>query len=191
MFAEFLSRLIYLLVRQFHVGTARRPVRSGDVSAYQTSGEFLRWNPHFHCLVLEGGFDERGRFVHIPLGDIQRMSEYFRRVVIRLFLKKELLNSHLATSLVNWKHSGFSDHSIRIPAFSIRARQALSQYIARPPLSLKKISIEENGVATVVSYTSDNEFFKAKSETFPLMRFFLELTQHIPPKGCQYIRRYG
>ena len=23
------------------------------------------------------------------------------------------------------------------------------------------------------------------------MRFFLELTQHIPPKGCQYIRRYG
>jgi len=43
----------------------------------------------------------------------------------------------------------------------------------------------------VVSYTSANEFFKAKSETFPLMRFFLELTQHIPPKGCQYIRRYG
>ena len=83
------------------------------------------------------------------------------------------------------------DHSIGVPAFSIRARQALSKYIARPPLSLKKISIEENGVATVVSYTSDNEFFKAKSETFPLMRFFLELTQHIPPKGCQYIRRYG
>ncbi len=23
------------------------------------------------------------------------------------------------------------------------------------------------------------------------MRFFLELTQHIPPKGCQYVRRYG
>jgi hypothetical protein len=83
------------------------------------------------------------------------------------------------------------DYAIRVPAFSIKAREALSQYIARPPLSLKKISIEENGVATVVSYTSDNEFFKAKSETFPLMRFFLELTQHIPPKGCQYIRRYG
>jgi hypothetical protein len=23
------------------------------------------------------------------------------------------------------------------------------------------------------------------------MRFFLELTQHIPPKGCQHIQRYG
>ena len=191
LFSE-ISRLIFAILQRFYDKAAQRPVRTGMVLAYQTSGEFLRWNPHFHCLVLEGGFDERGRFVHIPLGDIQRMSEYFRRVVIRLFLKKELINAHLATSLINWKHSGFSvDHSIGVPAFSIRARQALSQYIARPPLSLKKISIEENGVATVVSYTSDNEFFKAKSKTFPLMRFFLELTQHIPPKGCQYIRRYG
>jgi hypothetical protein len=83
------------------------------------------------------------------------------------------------------------DHSIRIPAFSIRAREALSQYIARPPLSLKKIGIEENREATVISFTSHSEFFKGKTETFPVMRFFLELAQHIPPKGCQYIRRYG
>jgi hypothetical protein len=32
----------------------------------------------------------------------------------------------------------------RVPAFSIRAREALSQYIAGPPLSLKKMRIEEN-----------------------------------------------
>jgi hypothetical protein len=31
------------------------------VKAYQASGMFLRWNPHFHCLVLEVGFDERGK----------------------------------------------------------------------------------------------------------------------------------
>jgi hypothetical protein len=43
----------------------------------------------------------------------------------------------------------------------------------------------------VISFTSQSEFFKGKTETFPVMRFFLELTQHIAPKGCQYIRRYG
>ncbi|NIO10524.1 MAG: hypothetical protein GTO14_23155, partial [Anaerolineales bacterium] len=69
--------------------------------------------------------------------------------------------------------------------------EALSQYIARPPLSLKKISIEENGEATVIVYTSDNEFFKGKIESFPVTRFLLELTQHVPPRGSQYIRRYG
>jgi hypothetical protein len=141
--------------------------------------------------VLEGGFDDRGKFIHIPLGDIQRMSEYFRRVIIKFFLKQQLISARVATSLINWKHSGFSVDSIRVPASSIKAREALSQYIARPPLSLKKIGIQENGEATVISFTSDNEFFAGKTESFALMRFLLELTQHIPPKGCQYIRRYG
>jgi hypothetical protein len=116
----------------------------------------------------------------------------FRRVIIKFFLKQELISARIATSLINWRHSGFSvDASVRIPAFSDQARQALSQYIARPPLSLKKIGIEENRDATVISFTSQSEFFKGKTETFPVMRFFLELTQHIAPKGCQYIRRYG
>ena len=126
LFSE-ISRLIFAILQRFYDRAAKRPVRTGMVLAYQSSGEFLRWNPHYHCIVLEGGFDERGKFVHIPLGDIQKMSEYFRRVVIRFFLKKELINAHLATSLINWKHSGFSvDHSIRVPAFSIKAREALS-----------------------------------------------------------------
>ncbi len=43
----------------------------------------------------------------------------------------------------------------------------------------------------MISYTSDNEFFKGKTETFSVIRFLLELTQHIPPRGSQYIRRYG
>jgi len=169
LFSE-ISWLIFAILRRFYYKAAKRPVRTGMVLAYQTSDESLRLNPHFHCLVLEGGFDERGKFVHVPLGDIQRMSEYFRRVVIKSFLKKEPINAHLATSLINWKHSGFSvDHSIRIPAFSIRAREALSQYIARAPLSLKKIGIEENGEATAVSFTSQSEIFKGKTETFPVI----------------------
>ncbi len=65
------------------------------VLAYRTSSKFLWWNPHYHCIVMEGRFD------HIPLGDIQRMSEYFRRVVIRFLLKEEFDNDHLAISLIN------------------------------------------------------------------------------------------
>ena len=107
LFSE-ISQLIFAILQHFYDQAAKSPVRTAMVLAYQTSGEFLRWNPHYHCIVLEGGFDESGRFVHIPLGDINRMSEYFRREVIKFFLKKELINARLATSLINWKHSGFS-----------------------------------------------------------------------------------
>ncbi len=186
------SRLIFAIIHRFYNGAAKTSIKTGMVLAYQSAGEFLRFNPHFHCLVLEGGFDENGRFVHIPLGNLNRMSEYFRRVIIKFFLKKQLISAKIATSLINWRHSGFSvDASVHIPAGSSKTREALSQYIARPPLSLKKISIEENKEATVVYYTSDNEFFKGKIESFPVTRFLLELTQHIPPRGSQYIRRYG
>jgi hypothetical protein len=36
---------------------------------------------------------------------------------------------------------------------------------------LKKPSIEKNGEATLISYTSDNDFFKGKTETFTVTRF--------------------
>jgi hypothetical protein len=191
LFSE-ISRLIFAIIQRFYTRAAKTSIKTGMVLAYQSAGEFLRFNPHFHCLILEGGFDENGRFVHIPLGNLNRMSEYFRRVIIKFFLKKQLISAKIATSLINWRHSGFSvDASVHIPAGSSKTREALSQYIARPPLSLKKISIEENREATVVYYTSDNEFFKGKIESFPVTRFLLELTQHIPPRGSQYIRRYG
>ena len=186
------SRLTFAIIHRFYNRAAKTSIKTGMVLAYQSAGEFLRFNPHFHCLVLEGGFDENGRFVHIPLGNLNRMSEYFRRVIIKFFWKKQLISAKIATSLINWRHSGFSvDASVHIPAGSSKTREALSQYIARPPLSLKKISIEENKEATVVYYTSDNEFFKGKIESFPVTRFLLELTQHIPPRGSQYVRRYG
>jgi hypothetical protein len=162
------------------------------VLAYQSAGEYLKFNPHYHCIVLEGGFDERGRFVHIPLGNLQRMTEYFRRLIIKFFLNKQLINANLATSLINWKHSGFSiDHSIRIPAFSIKAREALSQYIARPPIALKKLIFQQIGDDTLIFYTPDNEFFNGKIKTFTASQFMAEATQHILPRGAQYIRRYG
>jgi len=60
LFSE-ISRLIFAILQRFYDRAAKRPVRTGMVLAYQTSGEFLRWNPHFHCIVLEGGFDDRGK----------------------------------------------------------------------------------------------------------------------------------
>jgi hypothetical protein len=191
LFSE-VSRLIFATVQHFYTKAATRPVKTGMVLAYQTAGEFFRFNPHWHSIVLEGGFAEAGSFVHIPLGNLDRMSEYFRRLIIKFFLENKLISPRVATSLIHWRHSGFSlDSSVHLPAGSAKARKALSQYISRPPLSLNRMSVQDNGEATLISYTADNGFFRGKTETFCLTRFFLEVTQHIPPRGAQYIRRYG
>ncbi len=92
------------------------------------------------CLVLEGGFDEEGNFVYIPFSSLQKMTEYFRRKVINLFLKDEMINEDFARNLLSWMHSGFSiDNSVQI--LTDKARVNLSEYISKAPVSLKKLNV--------------------------------------------------
>ena len=67
-------------------------------------------------------------------------SQYFRSSMLGFFLKRTLLNERLARNKLGWTHSGFSvDLTVKIPASSSKAREALAQYIARPPVSLRKM----------------------------------------------------
>jgi hypothetical protein len=54
LFSE-ISRLIFAIIERFYAKGAKRKIKTGMVLAYQSSGEFLKFNLHFHCLVLEGG----------------------------------------------------------------------------------------------------------------------------------------
>ncbi len=50
--------------------------------AYQPFGDSLRFNPHFHALILEGGFDSTGQFKR-PM--VRRPSEL--RTILRHLIK--------------------------------------------------------------------------------------------------------
>jgi len=103
----------------------------------------LRWNPYYHTIVLEGGFDHDGTFFYIPIGNLASMSEVFRRRLIALLLDRKLLDDQFACNLMSWKHCGFSiDNSVRLMDQETKA--SLSEYIASPPISLKKIRYEPN-----------------------------------------------
>ena len=159
------------------------------VIAHQTFGDMLRWNPHFHSIVLEGGFDEEGNFVFIPFSGLEKMTEYFRRKVINLFLKKNLISVDFTRNLLSWKNSGFSiDNSVRI--LTDKARISLSEYISRSPVSLKKLHYEPFK-GRVLFHTHYNQYFGENVHMFDGCDFLAQLTQHIPPKGIHYIRRYG
>jgi hypothetical protein len=188
LFAE-VSRLIYDILRDFYHEAASRPLLTGMVIAHQTFGDMLRFNPHFHAIVLEGGFDDEGPFFFIPFSGLPSMFEVFRRRVIKLLVKRKLLNDDFARNLLSWRHSGFSiDNSVRILDQS--SQESLAEYIARPPISLKKIRYEPFK-GKVLFHTKYSEYFKQNVHLFDALDFLAELTQHIPPKGLQLIRRYG
>ena len=120
---------------------------------------------------------------------LDSMIEVFRRRVIGMMMNRGLLKEDFVENLMSWRHSGFSiDNSVRI--FDDQTRENLAEYMARPPLSLKKIR-HEPFKSRVLFHTTYSEYFKQNVKMFDALDFIAELTQHIPPKGVQLIRRYG
>jgi len=141
--------------------------------------------------VLEGGFDATGRFVHIPQLDLARLGQYFRACMVDFFFQSQLINQRLARNMLQWDHSGFSVHGyVRVPAGSARTREALSQYIARAPVSLSKLVAEDDS-ATVLYHTAYNPYFRTNHKLFRATDFIAEILQHLPDPRLRRIRRYG
>jgi hypothetical protein len=98
----------------------------------------LSTGPHWHTIVLEGGFDRYDKFIFIPIGASEELVELWRHRVVEFFVNHKLINTDFANKLRGWKHSGFSIESgTRI--YDERARESLSQYIVRAPVSLEKL----------------------------------------------------
>jgi hypothetical protein len=186
-----LCKLVYPMMQRFYTEAAGKAIQGAAVIAYASAGDFVRWNPHLHALFLEGGFDDEGRFVHVPSLDAGKLSQYFRSAVIGFFLERRLINERLAKNMLDWSHSGFSvDLTVKIAATSSEARVSLAQYIARPPLSLKKMLVEERG-GSVLYRSEYNPYFKTDRKLFPAIGFLVDLLQHLPDAGAHPIRRYG
>ena len=76
------------------------------------------------------------------------------------------------------------DASIRIPAGSAKTREALAQYIVRPPVS-------EGGTDTVVYRAAYSNYFHTDTKVFPAIEFLVELLQHLPDSRSRLVRTYG
>ena len=80
--------------------------------------------------------------------------------------------------------------SAKIPAASSRARQALAQYIAPPPISLAKMLVQEHHSSLL--YPSEyNPYFKTNARLFPALEFLVQLLQHLPDPRVHRVRPYG
>ena len=178
---EDVSRIVFSIIQDFYNEAAPTAVKTAAVVSYQSYGDLVRWNPHYHCLVLEGGIDETGSFYHIPIKDTSRLTEVFRRRVIKLFVDKGLLDRSFALKILSWKHSGFSvDNSVTIPAYSNKARVNLSQYIIRHPVSLQKILYARSN-GTIIYKRKYNEYFKENIKLFKASDFIARLYRRVHP----------
>ena len=108
---------------------------------YQSFGEFARFHPHWHVLVLEGGFTKYDRFIYLPIGADEGVLKVWQAAILALFLRKELIDQARVNMLKDWKHSGFSIES-ETRLFSEADREALGQYVVRGATCAAKIQYD-------------------------------------------------
>jgi hypothetical protein len=91
--------------------TGERDLAVGTVACLQTHGSRANWHPHLHLLVTDGGFRPDGTFVSWPAHDTVRLTEAFRRAVLRHFVRLEPFDEDQAAGMLTWPHSGFHVHT--------------------------------------------------------------------------------
>jgi hypothetical protein len=101
--------------------------------------------------------------------------------MLRIFFTPEW-----AEHLLSWRHTGFNVHS-RVRAKTKREAERVGKYMARPLLSLERLSLDER--EGQVGYRHGQE---AKDlERMDYLEFIARVTSPIPDKGQVTVRYYG
>ncbi len=185
-----LSRVAARTVTSFIRATVdEKDLSVGIVSSIQTHGSLANWHPHL--LVTDGGFRPDGTFVHLPLHDVTTLTEAFRRAVLRLFVRRELMDVEAAHGMLAWPHSGFHVHDgVWVAADDREFAVRLARYCARNPVALERLVYHP--ADGTVRYRSDKSRGPtAGTETVDGLEFLARVASHIPDKGQVLQRYYG
>ena len=161
----------------------------GFIIVLHTFGRDLKWNPHIHCLISEGGYSDDGFWRHIT---------HFNYTYLRNAFRTALLNeieSRLGSSFKKVKALCYSEHK---QGFYVYAKpnkcdpktvvKYIGRYLGRPVIATSRID-KYNGEMVTFHYNR-HEDEQYTEETIPAMEFIQRLIRHIPEKHFKMIR-YG
>ena len=179
-----------VVTRMFHNDNKTELFTPGFICVLHTFGRDLKWNPHIHCLISEGGV---GNSLH------WRHKKHFNYRLLRDSFQTALLNelhSKLGDSFKKLKASIYTDHK---NGFYVRAMpnkcnpshviKYIGRYLGRPVIATSRIDSYDGEFVTFHYNRHEDE--KLVTETLPVLDFMARLTQHIPEKHFKMIRYYG
>ena len=155
-----------------------------------TFGSDLKWNPHIHALISEGGAGNITPWRPVKHFDYNFLRNAFRKVLL------ERLTSRIGPAFRKVKNEMYTKHA---DGFYVRAKPNLctpditikyiSRYLGRPVIATSRIDTYD-GENVTFHYTR-HEDNKTVTETIPALNFIQKLIVHIPEKHFKMLRYYG
>ena len=178
-----------VVLRMFHKQNKSRNFTPGFIMVLHTFGRDLKWNPHIHCLITEGGYSDDGFWKNINHFNYNYLRNAFRTALLN---EMETL---LGPSFKKVKAKCYTDHK---QGFYVYAKpnkcdpsivtKYIGRYLGRPVIATSRID-KYDGEQVTFHYNR-HEDDKYVVETIPAMEFIQRVIRHIPEKHFKMIR-YG
>ena len=178
-----------VVLRLFHKLNKSRSFTPGFIMVLHTFGRDLKWNPHIHCLISEGGLSD-----DLFWRNVTHFNFTFLRNAFRTALLNEM-EKLIGPSFKKVKAKCYNDHK---EGFYVYAKpnkcdphtviKYIGRYLGRPVIATSRID-KYDGENVTFHYNrhEDNKYIE---ETVPALEFIERLIQHIPEKHFKMIR-YG
>ena len=178
-----------VVLRMFHKQNKSKNFTPGFIMVLHTFGRDLKWNPHIHCLITEGGYSDDGFWKTV---------KHFNYTFLRNAFCTALLNEMetiLGPTFKEVKSKCYAEHK---QGFYVYAKpnkcdptvvtKYIGRYLGRPVIATSRID-KYDGEQVTFHYNR-HEDDKYVVETIPAMEFIQRLIRHIPEKHFKMIR-YG
>ncbi|MEW6215747.1 MAG: transposase [Nitrospirota bacterium] len=164
----------------------------GILAMVHTFGRDLKFHPHVHILMTEGGLTGKERWDDIPFlpyNLLRKKWQYYLLTDIKKRLPKSKDNDILIDNLFKDNIEGFYVNGASKMTSSRYAARYIGRYVARPALAEYRIT-RYDGKKVTFWYES-HETGKREYKTLDVDEFIIRLIDHIPPKGFKMVRHYG
>lgn len=170
----------------------RLQLTPGIIMVVHTFGGDLKFNPHIHALVTEGGLDKNGDWQAITYFSYEALRRRWQHLVLKNFKKRfgyEQKVKNLINKLYAQKKKGFYVHGPNRIRDSRGAAKYIGRYMSRPAIAESRI-IAWNSEEVTFWYESK---ITSKKEivTIPILQFIGRVVSHIPEKQFKMVRHYG
>lgn len=162
----------------------------GFICVLHTFGRDLKWNPHIHALISEGGVGNITTWRIVKHFNYHFLRNSFRKVLLELMEKNIGPSFRKTKNQMYTLHSeGFYVRAMPNPCPADKAITYVTRYLGRPVIATSRID-KYDGDFVTFHYTR-HEDDKLVTETVPVLDFIKRLIVHIPEKHFKMLRYYG
>lgn len=179
-----------VVLRMFYKMNKSQNYTPGFILVLHTFGRDLKWNPHIHCLLSEGGLSDAGSWKNVKYFDYTFLRNAFRTALLN---EMEACTNDPTFRKIKSLCYKNNEHGFYVYAKPNKCNpneitKYIGRYLGRPVIATSRIDNYDG--ENVTFHYNRHEDEQYVEETIPVLDFIKRLIRHIPERHFKMIR-YG